>query len=86
MLLGSHGYPEYRQRYPGWGDELRLCLGCGKHVPEVRILLLSHLTLTIVSDTPFSPRPTPELSNAVDQNPQAHDCVQVRCRNMVSNG
>ena len=64
-------------------DWIRHGSGCGEHVAEVSsgsilhgLRGTTHMLLTYT----ISPRPTPEVVPAIAQNPQSHDCVQVRVR------
>lgn len=39
--------------------------------------VVRRLAFLVLIDRPRSPRPTPEVSGAVDKNPESHDCIQV---------
>jgi acetyl-CoA acetyltransferase len=51
----------------------------------VRLLMTRGSALFANSCIEYSPRPTPEISEAVDKSSDAHDCIQVRLQSIHSN-
>jgi hypothetical protein len=77
LFFGIDGNTQYRTFYSSRRDISGSCFGSREHEPEVRSLVMRGSDLHVNNCIGYSPRPTPEISEAVDRSSAAHDCIQV---------